>query len=97
MDNKVKSGKQWKKWEERNRNHEKKIQTILELENTMTEKMKNSIQSLNRHNQVEERITNKLITKAGESVEKREHSYTAGKKVNWYKHYGKQYGGSSDN
>ena len=29
--------------------------------------------------------------KAGESVEKREPSYTVGKNVNWYIHYGEQY------
>ena len=31
---------------------------------------------------------------AGEGVEKREPSYTVGGNVNWYNHYGKQYGGS---
>ena len=31
---------------------------------------------------------------AGEGVEKREHSYTVGRNVNWYSHYGKQYGSS---
>ena len=31
---------------------------------------------------------------AGEDVEKREPSYTAGGNVNWYNHYGEQYGGS---
>ena len=37
------------------------------------------------------------ITNAGEGVEKREPSYTVGGKVNWYNHYGKQYGGYSEN
>ena len=32
---------------------------------------------------------------AGEDVEKREPSYTAGENVNWSGRYGKQYGGSS--
>ena len=32
---------------------------------------------------------------AGENVNKRELSYTVGWKVNWYCHYGEQYGGSS--
>ena len=32
--------------------------------------------------------------KAGEDVEKREHSYTVGGNVNWYSHYGEQYGDS---
>ena len=35
--------------------------------------------------------------KAGEGVEKREPSYTAGGNVNWYNHYGEQYGGSLKN
>ena len=34
---------------------------------------------------------------AGEGVEKREPSCTAGGNVNWYSHYGEQYGGSSKN
>ena len=37
------------------------------------------------------------ITNAGEDVEKREPSYTVGRNVNWCSHYGKQYGGSSEN
>ena len=31
---------------------------------------------------------------AREGVEKREPSYTVGENVNWYRHYGNQYGGS---
>ena len=31
---------------------------------------------------------------AGEGVETREPSYTVGGNVNWYNHYGEQYGGS---
>ena len=34
---------------------------------------------------------------AGEDVEKREPSYTVGGNVKWYNHYGKQYGGASEN
>jgi len=34
---------------------------------------------------------------AGENVEKEEHSSIAGGIVNWYKHSGKQFGGSSEN
>ena len=30
----------------------------------------------------------------GEGVVKKESSYTVGKNVNWYSHYGEQYGGS---
>ena len=36
------------------------------------------------------------ITNAGEGMEKREPSYTVGVNVNWYNHYGKQYGGTSE-
>ena len=34
---------------------------------------------------------------AGEGVEKKEPSYTVGGTVNWYSHYGEQYGGSLNN
>ena len=34
---------------------------------------------------------------AGEGVEKGEHSCTVGGNVNWYSHYGEQYGGSLKN
>ena len=34
---------------------------------------------------------------AGEGVEKREPSCTVGENVNWYSHYGKQYGDSLKN
>ena len=37
------------------------------------------------------------ITNAGEGVEKREPSYTVGGNVNWGRHYGERYGGSSKN
>ena len=33
------------------------------------------------------------IKNAGEGVEKREPSYTVGRNVNWYSHYGEQDGG----
>ena len=42
-------------------------------------------------------LTSEQITNAGEGVEKREPSFTVGGNVNWYNHYGKQYGGSSEN
>jgi len=38
-----------------------------------------------------------VITNAGEVVKKRETSYTIGGSVNWYNHYGKHCGGSSEN
>ena len=34
---------------------------------------------------------------AGEGVERRLPSYTVGRNVNWYNHYGEQYGGSLKN
>ena len=34
---------------------------------------------------------------AGEGVEKRECSYTVGGNINWYSHYGRQYGASFKN
>ena len=35
------------------------------------------------------------MTRAGEHMEKREASYTAGGNVNWCSHYGQEHGGSS--
>ena len=40
---------------------------------------------------------NLQIRNAGEGLERREPSYTVGGNVNWYSHYGKQYGGSLKN
>ena len=37
------------------------------------------------------------ITNAEEGVQKREPSYTVGGNISLYSHYGKQYGGSSEN
>ena len=37
------------------------------------------------------------IINAGEGVEKKEPSYTVGENVNWWSHYGEQYGGSFKN
>ena len=36
-------------------------------------------------------------TNIGDGMEKREASYTVGRNVSWYSHYGKRYGGSSEN
>ena len=41
--------------------------------------------------------TNLQTVNAGEDVEKREPSCTAGGNVNWFSHYGKQYGDSFKN
>ena len=40
---------------------------------------------------------NLQIINAEEDVRKREPSYTLGGNINWYSHYGEQYGGSSRN
>ena len=42
-------------------------------------------------------IKNLQTVNAGEGVEKREPSYTIGGNVNWYSHYGDQYGSSLKN
>ena len=42
-------------------------------------------------------IIKKSTMNAGEGVEEREPSCTAGGNVNWYSHYGEQYGGSLKN
>ena len=42
-------------------------------------------------------LTSQQITSAGEDLEKKKSSQTIGGNVNWYNHYGKQYGGSSEN
>ena len=39
-------------------------------------------------------IIKKSTINPGEGVEEREPSYTVGGNVNWYSHYGEQYGGS---
>ena len=39
-------------------------------------------------------IKNLQLVNAGEGVEKKEPSYLVGENVNWYNHYGEQYGGS---
>ena len=42
-------------------------------------------------------LKNLQIINAGEGAEKRKHSYTVGGDVNWYSHYGGQYGDSLKN
>ena len=39
-------------------------------------------------------IKSLLIINAGEGVEKNKSFYTVGGSINWYSHYGEQYGGS---
>ena len=50
-----------------------------------------------QHSQIKLFILNLQTTNAREDVEKKEHSYTVGGNVSWYSHYGKKYGGSSEN
>ena len=51
-----------------------------------------------QHTPVRTAIINQSTNnKCWKGVEKGEHSYTVGWDVNWYNHYGKQYGGSSEN
>ena len=42
-------------------------------------------------------LTSQQIANAGEGTEKREPSFIVGGNLNWYKHYGKQYRGTSEN
>ena len=42
-------------------------------------------------------LTSQQITNAGEGIEKGESSYTVGRNVNWYNHYGQEYRCSSEN
>ena len=49
------------------------------------------------HRQERPSLKSLQITTAGQDVEKREPSYTVGRNVSWYSHYGKQYGGSAEN
>ena len=42
-------------------------------------------------------INKSIIDKYWEGVEKKEPSYIVGGNVNWYSHYGEQYGGSLEN
>ena len=42
-------------------------------------------------------LTSQQIINAGEGVEKRVPPFTVGGDVNWYNHYGKRYGGTTEN
>ena len=53
------------------------------------------VQTTTRYHLIPVRMA--VMTSVGEDVEKREPSCTVGGIVNWYRHYGKQYGGSSKN
>ena len=60
----------------------------------MTHGKENNTSPHTGQNAISKKYTN---TNAGESVEKREPSYTVARNVSWYSHYGKQCGGSSEN
>ena len=42
-------------------------------------------------------LISQQVTNAGECMEKRVPFFTVGGNVNWHNHYGKQYGGTSEN
>ena len=59
---------------------------------------KMEIETTKRYHQSEwPSLTNQEVANAGEGLEKSVPTFTAGGNVNGYKHYGKQYGGSSEN
>ena len=63
----------------------------------LLEKFKSKLQwGITSHHSEWPSSKNLKTMKAGEDVEKREPSCTVGN-VNWYSHYGKQYGGSLKN
>ena len=74
-------------------------------QNNISESWKHAISKKpQRHNTVKQlylkvflNIKGWQITNARAGVDKREPSHTVGGNVNWYNHYGKQYGGSSEN
>jgi len=73
--------------------HVKSCSTSLILEKFKS-KLKRGIPTL----QLEWLSSKNLPTvNAGEGVEKKEPSYTVGMNVNWYSHYGEQYGVSFKN
>ena len=57
------------------------------------------IKPIIRYHPTEVRMVHHKFTtvNAGEDVEKREPSCTLSRNINWYSHYGKQYGGSLKN
>ena len=57
----------------------------------------NLMKNINLHIQETHQSKYLQTINAGEGVEKREPSCTVGGKVNWYSHYGEQYGGSLKN
>ena len=57
----------------------------------ITNYQKNANQNYNGGGHLRMAIIDLQTTNAGEGVEKREPSYTVGRNVNWYNHYGEQY------
>ena len=66
---------------------------------SITNYQRNAIKSTMRYNFISELLSLIClqITNAGEGMEKREPSYAVGGNVTWYKQYGRQYGGTSEN
>ena len=66
------------------------------LDNSVTlEKCKSKLQrGITTHQSEWPSSKNLQTINAGESVEKNESSYTVGGNLNWYNHYGEQYGNS---
>ena len=61
---------------------------------SLLEKWKSKLQWTTSHQSEWSSSRNLQKINAGEDVEKREPSYTFGGNVNWYHHYGKEYGDS---
>ena len=63
---------------------------------TLLEKCKSKLQwGITSHPSEWPTVKNLQTINAGEDVEKRKHACTLGGNVNWYRHYGEQYGHSS--
>ena len=65
---------------------------------SLLEKCKSKLQwDITLHQSEWPSLKNLQTIKAGEGVEKREPSCAVGGNINWYNHYGEQYGGASQN
>ena len=73
------------------------ISTKLETRNTFKNANRNYNEVPATSHLTEWPLFSQQVTNAGEGVKKRDPSRTVGWNVNWYKHCGKQYGGSSEN
>ena len=64
------------------------------LSPSLLEKCKSKLQGITSHLLERPSLRNLQTMNTGEDVEKRKHSCTVGENVNWYNHYGEQYGDS---